>query len=74
MVARYRKVCADCSTNNQLTSNSHRQYYEALDIATASITSRFNQPGYIVYKNLESLLVSAANDQAYDPFFDILQG
>ena len=36
------------------------QYFEVLDIAIAHIT---DQPGYAVYKNLERLLVKAANGQ-----------
>ena len=31
-------------------------YYEALDLATTSITERFDQPGYKVYQNLEALV------------------
>ena len=45
-------------------------YYEALDIAIFSITDRFDQPGYVMYKNLESLLVSAANGQVCDQYFE----
>ena len=33
----------------------HRQYFEALNLATSSIHDRFDQPGYAVYKNLEAL-------------------
>ena len=46
------------------------QYYEALDIAIFCITDRFDQPGYIMYRNLASLLVSAANGQVCDQYFD----
>ena len=46
------------------------QYYEALDIAITSITACFNQPGYAMYKNLESLLVHAANGQDCDNNLD----
>ena len=46
-----------------------RQYYEALDIAIASITDLFEQSGYQMYRNLECLLVSAANGQEFDQFF-----
>ena len=34
---------------------------EALDLVINSIKTRFDQPGYVMYKNLETLLVSAAN-------------
>ena len=41
------------------------QYYEALDLATASIKDQFEQPGYAVYKNLEELLLKSANNKNY---------
>ena len=40
-------------------------YFEALDYAVSSIKDRFDQPGFQVYKNLEELLVKAANKQDY---------
>ena len=36
-------------------------YFEALDYAVSSIQDRFDQPGFQVYKNLEELLVKAAD-------------
>ncbi len=33
------------------------QYFEAVDLAVASIKDRFDQPGYAVYRNLEELLL-----------------
>ena len=41
------------------------QYFEAIDLAIAGITNRFDQPGYTIYSNLESLLVKAANQNDY---------
>jgi len=41
------------------------QYFEAIDLAVAGITNRFDQPGYTIYSNLESLLVKAANQNDY---------
>lgn len=38
-----------------------RQYYEAVDSAVSSIIDRFDQPGYAMYKRLETLLLKAAN-------------
>ena len=34
-----------------------QHYYEALDLATTSITERFDQPGYRTYQHLEDMLV-----------------
>ena len=41
-------------------------YFEALDLVITGITDRFDQPGYVIYKNLEGLLVKAANNLPYD--------
>ena len=43
-----------------------RLYFEALDLVITGITDRFDQPGYVVYKNLEGLLVKAANNTPCD--------
>ena len=49
------------------TINEHyrRQYFEAIDLAVSSIQDRFDQPGYAIYRNLESLLLKAANKEDY---------
>ena len=46
------------------------QYYEALDATIFSIKNRFDQPGYKMYKNLESTLVGAANGQMFGEWLD----
>ena len=43
----------------------HRQYFEAMDMAYTRIQVCFDQPGYAVYRNLESLLLKAANQENY---------
>ncbi len=42
-----------------------RIYFEALDLIVKTIKSRFNQPGYKIYRGLEDLLVKAANGNNY---------
>ena len=42
-----------------------RQYFEAIDVVVARIQVRFDQPGYAIYRNLESLLLKAANQENY---------
>jgi len=37
-----------------------------LDLAIAGILDQFNQLGYAIYNNLESLLVSAANSESFN--------
>ena len=41
-------------------------YYEALDLITTSITERFDQPGYKVYQNLETLVLKVCKGEEYD--------
>ena len=48
------------------------KYFEALDAAISSITDRFNQPGYAMYRNLEELLVNAARGKNYEEFFGMV--
>lgn len=47
-----------------------RIYFEALDLAVTCIEERFNQPGYMTYRNLEELLVKAANKEDYAKEFE----
>ena len=44
------------------------QFFEVLDIVINSIERRFEQPGYILYQNLQSLLVAAATGQEYGEY------
>ena len=54
--------------SHSVTVEDHyrRAYFEVLDLAIAGISDRFNQPGYAIYNNLESLLVSAANSEPFN--------
>ena len=40
-------------------------YFEVFDLAVATITSRFDQPGYKVYFNIEQLFVKACSNEMY---------
>ena len=54
-------------SHSSTVEDHYRQaYFEVLDLAIASISDRFNQPGYAIYQNLESLIVSAANCEPFD--------
>ncbi len=46
-----------------------QQHFEAIDLAVSSIQDRFDQPGYAVYRNLEALLLKAANKEDYTAEF-----
>lgn len=49
------------------TEDCYRQkYYEALDLVTACIRDRFDQPGYKVYRNTHDLLQKAVNSEFQD--------
>ena len=49
------------------TKDLYRQvYFEVFDLAVATITSRFDQPGYKVYSNIERLFVKARSNEAYE--------
>ena len=49
----------------QLHEDHYRlQYYEALNRTIAGIKNRFIQPGYIIYKSVENLLLNVANCNA----------
>ena len=41
-------------------------YFNALDLITACIDERCNQPGYKTYANIEALLLKAAAKQPYE--------
>ena len=42
-----------------------RYYFEAIDLVTHAIDERFDQPGYATYRNLEELVLKAANGDGY---------
>ena len=69
---RYEIGSGEASYSATLEEHYRRQYYEALDIAVTSIMTRFDQPGYAMYRSLESLLVQAANGQENDQQLDIV--
>ena len=45
-------------------------YFEAIDLSVNCITDRFQQPGYIIYSNLEQILLKAANGNDFAREFD----
>lgn len=67
---RFEVGCGEGSYCDAVEDLYRRQYFEALDCAIAGITDRFHQPGYAVYKNLEGLLVNAANNVPHEEYLD----
>ena len=47
-------------------ANYRQIYYEALDLVIESINSRFNQPGYKDYRNVEDLVLNSCLGYPYD--------
>ena len=43
-----------------------QQYYEALDLIINCVRSRFDQPGYNTYKNLQELLFKAIKGDTFE--------
>ena len=37
--------------------HSRKQFYQAIDVLISSVRDRFNQPSFLVFENLESLLI-----------------
>ena len=67
---RYEVGSAEGSHSTTVKDLYRCRYYEVLDIAITSITNHSDQPGYAMYKNLEGLLVSAANGEVCDQYFE----
>ena len=48
------------------------QYYEAIDSTIATIEKCFDQPGYVIYCNLEGLLIKSAKQQDFSEEFKVV--
>ena len=69
--APHRFEIGDGEGYHSLTVEEHYRtmYFEALDNAVSAIKERFDQPGYKIFKNLDGLLVKAANKEDYSAEF-----
>ena len=47
-------------------------YYEALDLIINCTKSRFDQPGYRVYRQLQDLLMKAASREDYQSEYEFV--
>ena len=47
-------------------------YLEALDLIISSVKERFDQPGYVIYKNLQDLLLKAIRKEDYEDCFTVV--
>ncbi len=59
----------ECYFSATVEDHYRQIYFEALDLAVTSIQDRFDQPSYVMYKNLEQLFVKAANKCDYSVEF-----
>ena len=55
----------DGSFHSKPEHNYRQIYYEALDLVIEAINSRFNQPGYNIYHNVEDLVLIACRECLY---------
>ena len=46
-----------------------KSYFEAIDFIISSIQERFNQPGYRMYNNIESLIIATIKGDTAEEFF-----
>ena len=46
-----------------------KSYFEAIDFMISSIQERFIQPGYRMYKNIESLVIATIKGETAEEFF-----
>ena len=64
----YRRLddgASQCYQSPSVQEHYSRLYYEAMDLAITSIKDRFDPPGFHMYRNLETVLVNAANKKEY---------
>ena len=57
---------ADAEFQQQLKITIDSNIIEVLDVIVTSIKDRFEQPGYLAYKNLEELLLIAVKKEDYE--------
>ena len=61
--------------NPETTEEMHRKiYYEAIDNAVQTITARFDQPDWAVYRNMQQILINALNGQLYEDELNAVHG
>ena len=65
MPKRYEQGTAEAEFLSSPKSYYKRIYFEALDLVINCVISRFNQPGYVQYKNMKELLMLAANGKDF---------
>lgn len=63
---RYETGSGEGNFLEDVDSRYRQIFYEALDLIASAIESRFQQPGYKVYRKLEDVLVKAANKENYE--------
>uniref|UniRef100_A0A8C4QSI2 TTF-type domain-containing protein n=1 Tax=Eptatretus burgeri TaxID=7764 RepID=A0A8C4QSI2_EPTBU len=60
-----RRIRAQSEYPETSKEHYHRMWNRAFDSAKEGIEDRFNQPGYVVLKNLECILAKGANGEPY---------
>ncbi len=70
--ARYDDGLSQAEFHDNPKSYFRQIYFEALDLIISCITDRFSQPGYEIYKSIESVLSKACNQEDFTPDLDVV--
>jgi len=62
----------DCAFPDTPKEFLRQHYFEVLDLIVNFIKDRFNQPGYGVYRQLQDLLLKAAQREDFQVEFDFI--
>ena len=62
---RYEIGDGECYSSATVEEHYQQIYFETLDFVITGIQDRFDQSGYMMYKNLEQLFVKATNKRDY---------
>ena len=66
---RYEEGAAEPGFHDDCKQYFRINYFEALDLIISSVKETFDQPGYVIYKNLQDLLLKAIRKEDYEDCF-----
>ena len=71
-LSRFREGTGEGYHSPTVEEHYRLQYYEAIDSTIATIEKCFDQPGYVIYCNLEGLLIKSAKQQDFSEEFKVV--
>ena len=69
---RYEEGTSEGSFHTTVEGLYRQSYFEVIDFAVRSITSRFDQEGFRIYSSVEQLLIISASGEGFENEFSIL--